>query len=329
LKTITVVLLCAVAVCETGVEPVGFVRAAPERIAFEPHEGLVVDKRFERTSSRTIEQVIARQGGEETSAEPDRRYEGTRTIVIRDTYKSDASESPFEVERFFEELSDRVTDVETDRSIELTSALEGLTVLFSCDRRTSKVTASLIDEDGVSGRAEELLDGLTPIVDLMSFLPGNEVAVGDTWDVPFEHFKWDALKPGGYVEWEEDPPNRVAQWVQQQVWNEYDGGIVAEYARREETDEGAFAVIAFEGTIRSTVELDVPRDRRAPTHVELEHEVEGTVEWSLARGLPRALRMTTRGHALERFEIEDTETGESATIEYRILDESEQVFEFD
>lgn len=303
--------------------------AAAERLAFAPYEGLVVDKRFERTHRKSVESVTARNGDEERVEEPDRAYEGARTIVVRDTFKTAYRGPAFVVERSFEELSDHNAAVGADLRVESTSPLEGRTVRITWDWEKNEVTSVFVDDDEPDDEEAALLRGLTPLADCAGFLPREEVALDDTWDVPFARFKWDVLKPCGYIGWESDPPNPAGEWLSQKVWEGYTGDIEATYARRIDTEDGPVAVIEFEGTIESEVDLEVPDDGRLPRSVEIDYDAEGEVHWDLARGLPKLLTMSTRGTTIETYEAVREETDETITVEIRYADTSEQTFTFE
>jgi hypothetical protein len=329
-RTKTIACLLAV-LCPSATGPrqvYGDEAASSERIVFAPHEDLIVDKRFERTHRKTVESVTARSGDDERVETPGQSYEGSRTIALRDTYRSKFG-PVFVVERSFEELTDHTAAVGAELRVESTSPLEGRTVLVTWDWEENDVTAAFVGEDEPDDAEATLLRGLTAVVDLTSFLPRSAVAVGDTWDVPFERFKWDVLKPFGYLGWESDPPNPAADWLRQQVWKAYNGDIEATYARRLDTDDGPIAVIEFRGTIESEVDLDVPDDGRLPRSVDIDYEAEGEVHWDLARNLPRNLTMSTRGTTTETYEAVREAPEETVTVEIRYGDTSEQTFTFE
>ncbi len=287
-----------------------------ESVGYAPKEGSVLAKKVVIESAITLEEMSFEVNGQDMSqaAQVEMSAEISVALGVTDRYTAMLPGRPAKLERTFDEVSSK-THVsgsnpmgEQDIEIPGSSELEGLTVAFAWDEDEEGYTASFA-EDGDGD--EKLLEDLAEDMDLRGFLPGKEVAMGDTWAVPTSAVKA-ALAPGGSIKIEPEADDErfgqmggVDQFSLHDLVNNLEGDFQAEYAGVREEEGVRVAVIKLKLEGHSAEDMTEKTAEQIkdnlPPGVEMELEsvdlefsldTEGELLWDLEAGHFHSLELS-------------------------------------
>ncbi len=161
-----------------------------DEIGFGPAEGLSLTKSFESSQEVSLEEMSILMNGEEQDASEigmEQTVARKSTVVISDEYLRIAGERPARLKRTFDDLAETLSVAtshammgDMDFDLEGESPLEGLSVVFTWSDEEGDFVADFAEG---SEDDEALLERLTEDTDMRGFLPEDEVAEGDTWEV--------------------------------------------------------------------------------------------------------------------------------------------------
>jgi hypothetical protein len=190
-----------------------------------------------------------------------------------------------------------------EKDSDLISDLEGSTVLFTLED-DGGYRPSFVEGEGDG----DLLEGLYGSMDLAEILPGHEVAVDDSWELPIDLMR-QLLQPAG----------DLSLHVDDSQTSEFDIGIhdlvdalggefTAVYGGTREEDGVRVAVIklqveahaAKDMSERSEEMVQAMQENLPPGYeielsafdVEFSYDAEGELYWSLERGMVHAMNLT-------------------------------------
>ena len=165
---------------------------------YDPEEGTVLRRVFEATQEEDLQMSMFLDGEELVMQESEIVFTSVETIEVEDELESVEDGRPTELVRTF-------TDLRQDATIELgedekemlsISDLEGRVLRFEWDEDAEYYTVET-DDDGPE-LDEETLEWLEEDMDLRAVLPGDEVEVGDSWDID-ETAYLPLMWPGGLL----------------------------------------------------------------------------------------------------------------------------------
>jgi hypothetical protein len=207
-------------------------------------------------------------------------------IELKDTYHEVAGERPLKLERSFVALGASNSSEESSpqgeesKEVEETSELEGESVTFTWDEEEEEYSVAFTDDKG----DEELLDELEEDADLRGFLPGKEVADGDTWEVGPAAFSR-VVSPGGNVKLVGDEEGAEDEEIERQFEENLAGELTATWRGEREVGGRKVGVIALAGELASEAEQDVQDGPgEGTTTMALTYDVEGELLWDLEGG---------------------------------------------
>lgn len=285
--------------------------AGPERLAPRPEAERVTTTRFRSSSSAALTERRLAIGGEEHPMDlGDREQRMGRDVelVFVDAELAVADGRVTKLRRTFEEVSGTrwslLTggDEDLDEELALGSALEGAGVDFTWDGEAEEYAAAWAE--GSDGD-EDLLAGLTAVLDLAALLPDEEVEEGDTWELAPEVLE-ELLRPLGELglRADDDPPFAAAD--EDAPRPEYEGEVAATWRTTREEDGARLASIELElevehvsdttEAVRRVYEergprpgMRMPEVRSAESRVRTEGG--GTLVWDLTAGAARSLEL--------------------------------------
>ena len=180
----------------------GLVPAA-DSIAYAPETGETLTKRFTMTTSGELDDLSLSVDGQDVGAmlgEAMFELENIQSYLVTDEVLAMGDGRPERLRRSFDELTgETVVSVEIagngdDNESEMTSELEGATVVFSWDEDEQSFSVDF--DEGDEGRDTDLLEGLEEDMSLRVFMPDGEVDEGDSWEISVEDL-FDVGVPGG------------------------------------------------------------------------------------------------------------------------------------
>ena len=276
-----------------------FVLTSPARdeiaLRYAPEEGTVLARTFVAEARYHLADLTASIDGEALDRPdelPDYRMGFEEHIAVTDTVRSLADGRPAELVRTFDELRQESTDSVGEEEAEstLTSGLQGRSVLFSWDDEEQRFAAE-------SNDGEELDDAvaawLAEDMDLRLVLPGEEVEVGDEWEIDpklYLAFMW----PSGLLDFvaeEGDEPSEDERASSRQTIERLEGSGTARLEEVREEDGVRVAVLHVELEITTGSESVLPAlsegELERPEiaiEVEIERTLQGTILWDLEHG---------------------------------------------
>ena len=286
-----------------------------EAVVFAPEEGSALTKTFGMEGVFELEELSVVVDGEDM-AEALGSFEVTvdavTSIVVTDTYAALGEGRPRKLVRSFDRLgasSTLTTDSDVGGESEetrLSSALEGETVVFTLDEETAGYTVAFAPGEG----DEELLEELEEEMDLRFLLPGGEVAVGDTWEVPVRAFSR-LLLPGGTLGWTaEDEPEAFGGTMEgfgDALFAKLDELLAGECTCTFKGTTAGIAVIEIHLEVGSALDVsellrDLAEDAAAKAGQELPIEIE-VADLNLDVEAQGVLRWNTTAGHLQDFEL--------------------------
>jgi len=255
---------------------------APEDVGFSVAEGTVLRKTFEIGSKFVLEDMTVRVNGavqpSADLAKLDIYARQERHIVVLDQYLEAGPHRPEKLRRRYESLTgkkiDRMPLMQPGGKEEnkaLTSNLQGSTVMFAWDGAAAGFEASLLD-----GKTELDVDGLDEDMDLRVFLPGKEVAEGDTWDVDAGIFD-EIFSLGGDLGFEDDEGG----WFEEQLAELLEGSIQVAYV---DLDDSGQAVLRIRASLDFDGEVLDQRSGGTPMKVNGHVNMQGQLVWNVKAG---------------------------------------------
>lgn len=296
---------------------------AETKIAFTVSEGATNTKAFKSTVELTLDSLDMTMNGQAPPMMPemDMTVTSNQEVVVSDEYLSMRDGAPRKLKRSYDTLSghtdmhmemDMMGTTQTqDTPMEMSSELEGKSVLFAWNEDEGEYVAKFPEEGG----DEELLKGLAENMDLRDFLPEGPVSEGDEWEVPpaaIAHI----LAPGGNLKLLPENVDMegmmgmnsnmgsMADWFTESI----QGTVKAKFTGTRQTDDGAkVGAIELHVDITNAVDL-TEMVEAAMENVELPPEAgdmdfdhldldldltaEGTLLWNLEAGRFQSLDLS-------------------------------------
>ncbi len=296
-----------------------FPLTVPTTVELAPEPGLALAKTFTTTLELESGDLSSTMGGAEVPPAylPDILVviENTIEVEVEDTYLAVEAGASARLRRtfgkldghgFFEmEMQGAPPEAEEwERSV---SELVDETVELDWDLEGDSCTTKLVDAEETDEVAE-LLSRLDPDLDLLAFLPEDEVEVGDRWRVEVEAITA-LLQPGGRLGLEDEGERDGGVFEEVSC----DGKISARFTAIEEEQGAKLAVIEIEGTY--------VRVQQRPTDLEHIPVVDGTATETATTTLELEgqLRWNLRGKHASSLELE----GEVEYVSHTVRDEGQ------
>ena len=262
--------------------------------------GTKVTKTYENVLKVEL-QSISIQFGDEEQEVPDEQLpeiviEDNELIVFTDEYLVVDGGRGTKIARSFDTLEDSSTqavsmpDGEGGEDVtEGESELAGATVVFSWDGDEDNYTAAFgEDEDG----DEDLLEGLVGDADFLFMFPGEEVEVGDSWEVGAEVFTL-MTSPSGDLKIDSEDQSEKDDEFGEQFEDNLSGDLEVTLVSIEDD----VAKVTFEGVVDTEIALERETPEGAPEGLELEQgfefsfDVSGTLLWNMESGIAISMEM--------------------------------------
>ncbi|MDB2576339.1 hypothetical protein N9185_00645 [bacterium] len=262
--------------------------------------GTKVTKTYENVLKVEL-QSISIQFGDEEQEVPDEQLpeiviEDNELIVFTDEYLVVDGGRGTKIARSFDTLEDSSTqavsmpDGEGGEDVtEGESELAGATVVFSWDGDEDSYTAAFgEDEDG----DEDLLEGLVGDADFLFMFPGEEVEVGDSWEVGAEVFTL-MTSPSGDLKIDSEDQSEKDDEFGEQFEDNLSGDLEVTLVSIEDD----VAKVTFEGVVDTEIALERETPEGAPEGLELEQgfefsfDVSGTLLWNMESGIAISMEM--------------------------------------
>ena len=316
--------------------------ARGDDVAFGPAEGTTLSKRIENAYDITLDDMVMVMGGQEMDASMMGMEMSTSTrmvVAVTDKYVKVGDGRTTRLERTFDEANSNTSvstssmmgeqDIETPAS----SALEGLTVVFSWDAEEGAYRAEFAE--GSDGD-EDLLEGLIEDLDLDELLPGQEVSEGDTWEIEAGALR-PAFVPGGSISIEPEDMDEMMggmgggpQPSQDKMLGDIEGEVTGEYKGMRDEDGTRVAVIALTVDVSSsrdltelmedmmdnidTGEMEMEMEMQA-FDMEFMFEGEGELLWNSETGLIHSLSLTGEVTQIIDMEMNLNVMGQEQAVE--------------
>ncbi len=275
--------------------------APDEALVYAPEEGAVLTRTFVATGEFALDDLAMAMDGEPIDFEgevPEMTITTKERIVVTDELESMGDGRPLRLSRSFDELSGEAVfaspEQEEDGVLTRVSYLEDCTVVITWNEDDEEYTFEPAEDEEID---EELLDHLVEDMDFRKFLPEDEVAEGDSWEVPAE--AWLCMMwPGGLVGLHPDDGELEEADVESdlQTIESLEGKGEATFEGVREEDDLRLAVITFELELEMGSETEVEPEMdmitsqvRGQSQTE---EIEGELLWDLERGHLHSLTAT-------------------------------------
>ncbi len=336
-RKLTLVSLVLAPVLAAGLAP-------GDKVAFDPGRYTVLSKSFAEDTTVALEVYEILMDGSVISQEdiPGVSLAASHRVSMTDEYLELADGRPTKLQRTFDEIGSTVTaTIDDGAGIEEheatgSSELAEAVVAFTWDPEEESFDVAF--EEGDTGD-EAHLAGLVEEADFRGFLPGEEVAEGDTWDVKADALSH-AVRPGGdlwvlpddlgggpFVNIQVQEMLAASITSLAQASGEFDGEIKATYRGSEERDGVQVGVIGLQIEVSSEIDRGERLDLAAENvgaELDIEFQslsymwaVEGDAElaWDLENGhfrtfsLEADVTMTVEMEWTQPFFDEEIEMG--------------------
>ncbi len=265
-------------------------------LRFVPKAGAKLETRMTNSTQMDSNLFEVVMGGQKVPSQflppLDVSYEGVLELVAQDTYVEVSGDAPTKLKRHYEtltgmaiwdvELGEEFDDAAGDSKNE--SELQGEDVEFVRSESGPGYERALVDSD----KRPAGLDSLDARLDLGGFLPADEVAVGDVWELDPQLIDR-LLAPGGELELEGSSAEEGAESRSRASTGELSARLVS-------VEEGR-ASIEFEGehvmteTFATTLER-VPVANGTATQVDTSTlDLKGRLVWDLRAGRAASLTL--------------------------------------
>lgn len=301
--------------------------SAPETISLAVEAGTKVTKTYTSSLELELESFNVVVDGEEMDDGdmPEFSVVDESQIVFVDEYVAVEDGAAIEIVRTFETLADSSNQTSTgpdgepfEEESEGESELEGKSVRFKWDGDTEEYDISFAEDDEDADAS--LLDGLMADADFLMLLPGEDIEVGDSWEI--EALAVDGMmNPSGdlkIISEDDEEGDDFDQQFRDNIEGELEGTLVS--------IEDGVAKIAIKGEITSNVTKDGAPDD-APDGMDIEmsqlfemtYEAEGELLWDMERGIAKSL--TIAGALTLEITINQSFGGQEAVIEQTLTGE--------
>ncbi len=262
--------------------------------------GTKVTKTYENVLKLELQSISIEFGDEEQEVPDDQLPEVTiednEMVVFTDEYLAVEGGRGTKVARTYDTLEDSSTqtvsmpDGEGGEDVtEGESELAGATVVFSWDADEEGYAAAFgEDEEG----DEDLLEDLEGDADFLFMFPGEELEVGDSWEVGAEVFTLITSPSGDLKIDSEDESDEDNQFGEQ-----FEDNLSGDFEVTLESIEDGVAKVVFEGVVDTEIELEREAPEGAPEGLELQQgfdfsfDVSGTLLWNMESGIAVSMEM--------------------------------------
>ncbi|MDC3307375.1 hypothetical protein OAV47_00920 [bacterium] len=262
--------------------------------------GTKVTKTYENALKMELQSISIEFGDEEQEVPEDQLPEVTiednELVVFTDEYLAVEDGRGTKIARTFDTLEDSSTQTVSmpdgeggEEATEGESELTGVTVVFAWDA-DEEVYAAAFGEDEEGD--EDLLEDLEGDADFLFMFPGEEVEVGDSWEVEAEVFTL-ITSPSGDLkidsEDESDDDNEFGE--------QFEDNLSGDFEVTFKSIEDGVAEVVFEGVVDTEIELDRETPEGAPEGLELQQgfefsfDVSGTLLWNMEAGIAISMEM--------------------------------------
>ena len=297
-----------------------FTSIAPEKISFAPKAGTTVTKTFTTVIQMELEDAEVLMGGQPAPiGEAEMAMETTQSVTVSDTYGPMADGQLTKLSRTYDSIGmetqmDMTMGMAQEMAGEGSSPLEGKTVEFDWNEKDGEYEIAFAK--GEEGEPEEL-EGLDIEMDLTGLVPGEDISVGDSYDIDTMALA-QILAPGGELalEMEMDgaagggpvPGTDPGQMGDLSAFFDdvLDGDASGKLTEIREADGVRVAVIEIEFDVAATTDLtemvaeNVQNDEELPPGVSMEvdrmemamtYEGKGELLWNLDAGHVHSLEI--------------------------------------
>ncbi len=262
--------------------------------------GTKVTKTYENVLKLELQSISIEFGDEEQEVPDDQLPEVTiednEMVVFTDEYLAVEGGRGTKVARTYDTLEDSSTqtvsmpDGEGGEDVtEGESELAGATVVFSWDADEEGYAAAFgEDEEG----DEDLLEDLEGDADFLFMFPGEELEVGDSWEVGAEVFTLITSPSGDLKIDSEDESDEDNQFGEQ-----FEDNLSGDFEVTLESIEDGVAKVVFEGVVDTEIELEREAPEGAPEGLVLQQgfefsfDVSGTLLWNMESGIAVSMEM--------------------------------------
>ncbi|MGD2018721.1 MAG: hypothetical protein PVJ89_11430 [Planctomycetota bacterium] len=276
--------------------------AAP--LADTPAVGVEAGTKITKTYENVLElelQSISIEFGDQEQEVPE---EGLPEVTIRDDEQITFTDEYLAVDggratkvaRTFDELSDSSSQTVSlpdgeggEDSREGESELTGTTVVFTWDEDEEEYSAEFGEEEEAD---EDLLEDLEGDADFVFMLPGEEVEVGDSWELEASAFTMISSPSGDLkIDSEEDDDDDG------EFGEQFEDNLSGDFEVTLEEIEDGVAKMTFEGVVETEIEMEREAPEEAPDGLEFSQtyefsfDVSGTLLWDMERGIATSMEL--------------------------------------
>lgn len=262
--------------------------------------GTKVTKTFENATKLEL-QSISMEFGDEEQEVPDEQLpevvlEDSELIVFTDEYLAVDGGRGTRVARTFDTLEDSSTQTVSmpdgeggEEVAEGESELTGTTIVFSWDEDEEAYTSAFGEDEEAD---EDLLEGLEGDADFLFMFPGEEVEIGDSWEVEAKVFTLISSPSGDLKIDSEDEADDDDEFGEQ-----FEDNLSGEFDVTLESIEDGVAKVVFEGVVDTEIELERETPEDAPEGLELQQsfefsfDVSGTLLWNMEEGIAISMEL--------------------------------------
>ena len=309
-------------------------------LVFAPPEDTVIRRTFDSQATYTLDEIDLNLDGEQPPMElpePDLTILATEHIVVTDTLGVVEEGRPDQLTRSFDELSWTTTFSsglqEEDGYQEDVCDLEDETVEFIWDEEEEEFLIRGAEESELD---EALLEHLEEDMDLVSFLPEDEVDIDESWELTQAAYLALVWPGGVLLAHEEDGEVDLVQLEMSLALiegTEFEGQATLEEITEE--DGQSLAWISFEMEITSDASVDVDVEEGDMTlRRTIERTLQGRLAWDLEAGHALSLEATAETELVttttqtvfdpegDEHELEQVQSF-SGEVEYEVTFEAE------
>ncbi|MDG1050637.1 MAG: hypothetical protein P8M11_16005 [Planctomycetota bacterium] len=262
--------------------------------------GTKVTKTFENATKLEL-QSISMEFGDEEQEVPDEQLpevvlEDSELIVFTDEYLAVDGGRGTRVARTFDTLEDSSTQTVSmpdgeggEEVAEGESELTGTTIVFSWDEDEEAYTSAFGEDEEAD---EDLLEGLEGDADFLFMFPGEEVEIGDSWEVEAAVFTLISSPSGDLKIDSEDEADDDDEFGEQ-----FEDNLSGEFDVTLKSIEDGVAKVVFEGVVDTEIELERETPEDAPEGLELQQsfefsfDVSGTLLWNMEEGIAISMEL--------------------------------------
>jgi hypothetical protein len=262
--------------------------------------GTKVTKTYENALSMELQSISIEFGDEEQEVPdeqlPEVTIEDNELVVFTDEYLAVEGGRGARIARTFDSLEDSssqtVSMPDGQGGEDLTegeSELTGTTVVFTWDEDEEGYAAAFGEDEEADA---DLLEGLEGDADFLFMFPGEEIEVGDSWEVEAEVFTLITSPSGDLKIDSEDESDDDDEFGEQ-----FEDNLSGEFEVTLESIEDGVAKVVFEGVVETEIELDREAPEEAPEGLELfqgfefSFDVSGTLLWNMEAGIAISMEM--------------------------------------